>query len=401
MPGTRCSLATYALGLGVVLALAAAVVVASLRGSDVRAGGAEHGDVLPILFLVLVAAALVLYVAALLTVRSRKSYVALAPLCIVAAVIQLAPLGGPLLISRDAYSYWAYGRIVDRHDADPFTVAPARFPLDPATRAVAPGWRNETSVYGTAFTYASAAVAGTVHRSANLAALVFRVTAALAAVAATLLAASIARRKSFAAVFVGWNPILALSFAGGGHNDAWMLALMLAALALIARKRDAAGGAVWILAAAIKAPALPILALELLRSRRGLWIGSALAAACVAVVSTIAFGTGWLQSIAQLDQRQARYAIPARLEQLAVPACAAHMIAYAALAVGALWLGRQAVRGRARLALGASLLLVTSPWLLPWYSTWPVALASIDDDGFAQVVAVMLCAYLLPARIPL
>jgi hypothetical protein len=45
--------------------------------------------------------------------------------------------------------------------------------------------------------------------------------------------------------------------------------------------------------------------------------------------------------------------------------------------------------------------LLTSPWVLPWYSTWPVALAAVGDDVLAQVVALALVAYLLPDRIPL
>ena len=64
------------------------------------------------------------------------------------------------------------------------------------------------------------------------------------------------------------------------------------------------------------------------------------------------------------------------------------------------WLVLQARRGRARLALVASLLILTSPWILPWYSTWPVALAAVDDDVLGSAVALGVAAYLLPARIP-
>lgn len=382
-----------------MIALAAAIAAASVRGSPVRVGGVERTDTWAIVFLALLAVAFGLYLAALLALRSRQSLPVL--VCLIAAAIQLTPLAGPLLLSRDAYSYWSYGRIIARHHRDPFTTPPARFPRDPATRAVAPGWRGQTSVYGPAFTVASAAVADVAKRSVELASLLFRISAALAGIAASVLAAIIAHRKAYAAAFVGWNPVVAISFAGGGHNDAWMLVLMLAALALVACRRDAAGGALWILAAAIKAPALAILLLQLLRSRRGLWIGAALAAMAVAAFATEAFGTAWMTAIWQLNQQEARYGLPARLEQLAIPEVVARVLAYVALVGGGLWLGRQALRGRARLALGASLLLLTSPWVLPWYSTWPVALAAVEDDGLAQVVALGFAAYLLPARIPL
>jgi hypothetical protein len=386
-----------ALGVGALAAVAGAVAAASQRGSPVRAGGAERTDTWGVVFLVLIVVAFVLYAAALVTLRSRTG-----PLVFVAAVamaIQLVPLGGPLLLSRDVYSYWAYGRIVAIHDGNPFRSAPVRFPDDPATRVAR--WRRETSVYGPAFTFASGAIADAARRSAELAALLFRVVAALAGVATTLLAIVIARRKAFAAAFVGWNPLVALSFAGGGHNDAWMLALLLAALALVARRRDVEGGVLWILAAAIKAPALLLLSLELLRSRRGLWIGAALAVVVTGVISTLAFGAAWLSSTWQLAGRDAHVSLPSRLQQLGMPGGLAHALAYAALGAGALYLTRCALRGRPRLALGAALFVVTSPWVLPWYSTWPVALAAVEDDALAQVVALGLALYLLPDRVPL
>jgi alpha-1,6-mannosyltransferase len=349
-------------------------------------------------FLGLLAAAFAVYVGAVLALRSRGGHVAV--VCAIAAVIQLIPLAGPLLLSRDAYSYWAYGRIASR-SADPYAVAPARFPRDPATHAVARAWRHTTSVYGPAFTGASAAVGGVAGRSPELASLLFRIVAALAAIGATLLAATIARRKAFAAAFLGWNPLLAVSFAGGGHNDAWMVLLMLAGLALVAKKRDVTGGAMWVLAAAIKAPALALLGLQLLRSRRSVLLGALVAAAAIGTVATAEFGTTWLTSLGQFGSHQSRFSLPARLNHMGVPGSMSHVLAYAALAAGAFWLGRQALRGRPRLALGASLLILTSPWILPWYATWPVALASLEEDAAGQIVALGVAAYLLPARIPL
>jgi hypothetical protein len=37
---------------------------------------------------------------------------------------------------------------------------------------------------------------------------------------------------------------------------------------------------------------------------------------------------------------------------------------------------------------------------LPWYATWPVALAAVEEDGPAQAAALGLTAYLLPSRVP-
>ena len=68
--------------------------------------------------------------------------------------------------------------------------------------------------------------------SAAAAAWIFKTVAALAVLACVLLAARLARERPYAAALVGWNPLFAIHFAGGGHNDALMAALVLGALAL-------------------------------------------------------------------------------------------------------------------------------------------------------------------------
>ena len=70
-----------------------------------------------------------------------------------------------------------------------------------------------------------------------VAAWTYKALAAAAALAAALLAGRLARRRAFAIALVGWNPVLAVHLAGGGHNDAWVGALILAALALSASRR--------------------------------------------------------------------------------------------------------------------------------------------------------------------
>src|SRR4029079_8308372 len=139
-----------------------------------------------------------------------------------------------------------------------------------------------------------ALVAGDSH---GIAAWTYKGLAAVAALAAALLAGRLARRRAFAIALVGWNPILAVHLAGGGHNDAWVGALIMAALALSASRRVQVGGALWILAIAVKwVPAL-FLALRSLETRatgrrqgvRGL-VG---AAAGIAIGATVLYGGAW------------------------------------------------------------------------------------------------------------
>jgi hypothetical protein len=93
-------------------------------------------------------------------------------------------------------------------------------------------WRDTTTVYGPVFTLASEGHAAAAGDSPAVAAWVYKALGALAMLALTALAAFLGRERAFAAAFVGWNPLLAVHFAGGGHNDAWMMALVLGALAL-------------------------------------------------------------------------------------------------------------------------------------------------------------------------
>ena len=386
------------MGCGIAGLLVVAVVAASAAGSPIRAGSRELSDVPGALFLAAVACAFVLYAASLLLIHRRGS--SLAAICAIAAAIQLTPLAGPLLLSRDVQAYWAYGRIADDHGSNPYVSAPARFAPDPAVRAMAPGWRGTESVYGPVFTGASAGLAETTGGSAETNAFAYRLLAAFGMLALVALAAVAAPRRAFAAAFVGWNPLLAVHFAGGGHNDVWTAVFLVGALALAARQRAALSGASWALAAGLKWAPLALLPLSLLARRRdalrtAVWF--VVAAAAIAAGAFALFGTAWLTALLPFAHRHAAYALPSRLGQLDLPG----WLALVPLLVAVPWLVRSARRGRPRLAVTSILLLGASPWVLPWYAIWVVPLAAIEEDGLAWVLAIAVSAYLLPDRIPL
>jgi chromate transport protein ChrA len=124
----------------------------------------------------------------------------------------------------------------------------------------------------------------------------------------------------------------------------------------------------------------------------------------LAAIACACFGFGWLGPLLPLAhqaQTATRVSLTHRLGQLGVPAQAAVAISAAILVAGYSLLLRAAWRGRARLGLAAGLLVATTPWLLPWYAVWVVPLAALEDDRAARVLALALCAYLLPARVPL
>jgi hypothetical protein len=325
-----------------------------------------------------------------------------------ALAIQAVPLAGPLLLSTDAWTYWDYGRIAAVHDGDPYADAPREFPNDPAFGYVGADWRDETSVYGPAFTLASEPLALAAGSSADAAAWIYKALAALAILIAAGLAAFLSPRPVFAAAFVGWNPLLAVHFAGGGHNDAWMAALVLGALALGASGRRQLAGMAWALAIFVKwIPVflLPLRALEARANRRRVGhLGFACAFVAVAGLATLRYGFDWLGALGPLARnanQETSFAIPHRLTQLGLPREVAWVLVGAAFVAAYAWLVREALRGRARLGLATGLLLLAVPYLAPWYTAWAVPLAAAEDDRAAQLVALGLTAYLLRQTIPL
>jgi alpha-1,6-mannosyltransferase len=331
----------------------------------------------------------------------------LGPVAVLAVAVQLAPLGAPLLISSDAWTYWDYGRIAAVHGANPYVSTPAAFPTDPAFPNVGADWRDTTSVYGPAFTQASEPIALAAGSSADAAAWIYKALAAACVLAATGLAALASRRRAFACAFVGWNPLLALHFAGGGHNDAWMAALVLAALAAAAAGRRRLAGAAWAAAILVKWVALLFLPLRALearaRGRRVSHAGFAAAAGVIAAAATLQFGWHWLGAFGPLARnanQETSFALPHRLESIGVPDGVALGLFAAAFAVAYAWLLLEAWRGRARLGLAAGLLLLATPYLAPWYAVWTVPLAAAEDDRAAQLLALGVSAYLLRQAVP-
>jgi hypothetical protein len=327
---------------------------------------------------------------------------------VLAAAIQLAPLAGPLLLSTDAWTYWDEGRIAAVHDANPYVQAPEDFHSDPAFPYVGSAWRDTTSVYGPAFQLVSEPVALAAGSSHDAAAWIYKTLAAAATLVSTWLAVKLAARKAFAAAFVGWNPLLAVHFAGGGHNDVWMAALVLAALVLAAAGRLEAAGGAWAAAILVKWVAVLLLPLRALEARatgrRVGHLGFAAAAVVLAALATWRYGWHWLGvfgPLARHAEHETRFALPHRLAGLGVPHSVAVGLCAAAFAVAYAWLLREAARGRARLGLCMALLLLATPYLTAWYVIWAAPLAAAEEDRTAQVVTLGLCAYLLRQGVPL
>jgi glycosyl transferase family 87 len=398
------ALAAGAATLGLV---AAASMLAWRADSPLvpRDGGlADQGTAWP--FLVLLVGAMLAYLAGL--VLLRRSTVALRPVLGIAFAVQLVPLAAPLLLSTDAWTYWGYGWIGTEGGGNPYVDPPADFPQSPAADYVGAAWNDTTTVYGPAFTLLSEPLARVSGDSSEVAAWLYKGLAAAAILVALAAVARIAAAPALAVAFVGWNPVLAVHLAGGGHNDALVGALAALSVALVLRRRHELAGAALALAALVKWVPIVFLALAALaaraRGRPSGLRGALVAALAIGVLATWRYGLDWLRVVGPIADNavlETSYALPARLEQLGLPHDAAVGAALTIAAVGLLLLARRAHHGEARLGRAACLVLATTPYLAVWYLAWAVPLAAADEDRVARIAALALTAYLLPQTIPL
>jgi hypothetical protein len=389
--------------VGCALGAAMAVAIAAARHAAVT----EHSPVSPEggwrnAWTAALIAAFLLYLVGLALARGMHN--GTLAVAAIALSVQLIPLAGPLLLSTDVYSYWDYGRLAAVHDVNPYETLPSAFPQDPAYELMGSDWQNKRTVYGPLFTFVSEGHAHVVSESSDRAARLYRL---LAAVAMCALVALVAWRmhSALAVVFVGWNPLLALHFAGGGHNDVLMALGLVGALLLAAGGRRQAEGAAWVIASAIKIVPLVLLPLRLLEQRRAFgYRGLISAAVVVSAGAFLLYDWHWLTiftPVANQLRSSSSLGLPYWAAKVGIPEGAARLALLIGFAAAYVWLALRAARGRAQLALTVCLLLLATAWLQPWYAVWAVPLAALDDDWRPRTLAVLLSAYFLRDALPI
>ena len=333
----------------------------------------------------------------------------LAVVAVLAAAMQLAPLGAPLLLSTDAWTYWDYGRIAAVHHANPYDDAAERVPARPgASGYVGTGWRNTTSVYGPAFTLASeplGARGGLVRGRGGLDLQGAR-GAGRARVDGAGGACSPGGRPSRAPSSAGTRCWPSTSRAAATTTPGCRRSCS-AALALAA-PRPAASPPASRWAAAIFVKWVPLLFLPLralearATGRRVGHLGFAITAVVVAVARDAgATASRWLDfARAARAEREPGDAVrdPAPAGGARAPApgrgrragrrCSRSRTSGSS--------ARRA-RGRARLGLAAALLLLATPYLAAWYVVWARRSRPPRRTGTAQVLALALSRYLAAA----
>jgi hypothetical protein len=311
------------------------------------------------------------------------------PRLAVAALALACALAVPLRLSADVWAYAAYGALL-AHGADPWSQAyraadVVRF-ADPLLDAALRAWDGSLprDVYGPLFTGACALVVWAMRPFGPGGAVVALRLAAAAALLGCIALAG--RTRPRLAALLAYHPVVLWS-AAEGHNDAFWLALVLAAGRLAAAP---ARLGVLVAAAAVKIVAIVPLLAELLRlpvRRRVVAFALALGALAAAYAPLI-----WSVIVHGLDHG----AGPPRISLIHAPALAAWSHSPAPLAVG----GCLAAAGLAavvravragELAPGAALaawLILPSPE--PWYAIWllpVVALAGRTPASYALLAA--------------
>lgn len=361
-------------------------------------------------YLVLLVLAFVLYLAVVANApRLHPRTLA----CAIVALTALFLLAPPLL-SRDVFSYIAYGRLGAVHHLNPYVAVPADRMGDPVFPFV--GWQEAPSAYGPLFTLMTYPVGAL---SLGVALWVMKSVSALTVLAVAWLTAWVAGRRGLsatrAASIVALNPLVLVHVVGGAHNDALVALGLMVAVASLLHSRRAVGAPAVVATIGIKvsgAFAAPFVVLggrgEKPRLSRRAIAGSALAAAALCALAAAVFGVHALDPLRLIGQNQrlmSHYSVPATLARLTkLPAGLVRVVAVAALACAFIALVRRTVKGGDAVdAMGWSglALLLSTSWLLPWYVIWVLPVAAVARDRRILATLLALCAVLLVDRIPL
>ncbi|MEN0137095.1 MAG: alpha-(1-_6)-mannopyranosyltransferase A [Rhodococcus sp. (in: high G+C Gram-positive bacteria)] len=325
------------------------------------------------------------------------------------------------MFSRDAYSYLAQGALL-RDGFDPYAVGPVVNPgilLDNVSNV----WTTTTAPYGPLFLLLSQGITAITGDNVIAGTMLLRVTMlpglALMVWGVPHLARHLGGNPAIALWLAVLNPLVLVHLIGGVHNELLMVGLMIAGIALVLERRHLAGIALVAVAVAIKATAgaaLPFMvwiwmlhekekaeaegrtpASPLASFAKTAGAGFAVFVVVFAAASAVAgVGLGWMTALSGSNKIINWLSLPTILahivtvgtswfadlrlgEVLAVtrPICA---VALVAIVLTAWWRFRKTERDA---ILGILIVLVAivilSPAALPWYYSWPIAIAA----GFA------------------
>ena len=341
----------------------------------------------------------------------------------------------PGLFTTDLFSYVMYGQIAGPYELNPYVHLPAYFPQNRIFHWIHPLWHYAPSVYGPAWIDVSVPIARAVAAWSEVDKvlaykLLINVVHLLGVGCLALLVHRLRPGHVLTSlVLYAWNPLILFEFGAYGHNDAVMVSLMLFGLLLFTAQRRLLGVAALTVAVLVKMAAillLPYYAVAWARARgtlRGFVEVMGMAGAVVVAI-TVGLYVPWWVGIETIGPILLWSQGP--MYNNFVPDVLAQYIAFehlldgpgsdptAALDQARGWVKWSArglfvvyclweltrVRGPAGLAAAGArvmlaFLLVFNTWILPWYYSWPFALAVVA--GWQSTTAKVLVAFSLSA----
>ena len=332
----------------------------------------------------------------------------------------------PPLFSRDVYSYFVQGKLM-LAGGDPYTQGVASIP-GWFRDGVDPMWQNTPTPYGPVFLALSRGVAAFVGDNPYLAVVAFRL---IALVGVGLLAYYVPRLAfhcgidASKALWLGvMNPLVIMHFVAGVHNDALMIGLVVAGLAIAIEGRPMLGVVILSLGGMVKPIgllALPFVGLVWagtradLRGRVVAWVKTAATFALSYVILAGMVGTslGWIRALTTPGEVRTWLSPTTALgmasgnllswiglgDHVDLTVGVFRAIGEVAAIVIVAWLclkpqGRTAVRS---LMLAFLAVVALGPVIQPWYLLWalPLAAASGLSPRELRVVISLTAAFTL------
>lgn len=334
----------------------------------------------------------------------------------IAPLLVVAPL-----FSKDAYSYAAQGELMSHH-INPYAYGPQLLNGTPFQFLTDQLWANVPSPYGPVFLTLDGWLVQLTGHNALLSIEALRLLAvagtAMFAAAIPVVARSFGRDGASAFVLAALNPLVLLNFVGGAHNDALMLGLLIAGLALARERHPVIGIVLVALAALVKVPA--VLGVIYIGWD---WAGSdvpfreriprlaeavAIAVAVMAVISQlVGLGWGWVLGLGNPNTVRSwmdpATAIGLGLGKLvgaiglgshshALLSLARGVAFLVAVVIGArlLWRSRGGVSSLRAIGLTMLAVVILGPVVQPWYLAWGLVLLAPLAEGRLRTALIWL-----------
>ena len=383
------------------------------------------------LFIFLLVALTIMWFAAIYLVRRDNRRTLAIIIAIGFGLFALLFIFAPVFQTRDVFSYVFFGRAMTAYHRNPFLLIPHARRHDIIYPLL--GWKYNASVYGPVFNYLAWPVTKIAGNNIVANVLGFKLMAFVAYAISLPLVYLLAKRispgkENMALVICAWSPLLVLNFLGGAHNDAVMVALVLAGYLLYRKGHLLPGIVVVLLAALVKIEAVLVLAPLLVlyvRDKQGVPLKRLAAAGATCIGGTVLLYLPFLQSLqifkttGHMSKMYSSASVPkvfsweyqkvlthggmmgSRAAQVAGSRIHLAFLLITAVVGIALLLKVKDFRSMAASSAGLVLIwFLTSTYVLPWYLALGLILAAIAGWNLTTALLAGAAAVFTFYRIP-